>query len=56
MRVPQSCEGCIHCVYEIMDDSGSYNPGYYCDLGYCPEIEEDYNAEIVGQVVDDDRD
>ena len=50
MKVCKSCEGCMHCSFEFYNDSGSYDPGYYCDLHYCPEIEEDYNAEIVGYV------
>lgn len=39
MRVTQECEGCLHCTWETYDDSGRYEPGYYCDLDKCYMID-----------------
>ena len=41
MKVGSSCKGCDHCEYEILDDYGCYDPGYYCDLKECPYNEEE---------------
>lgn len=48
MKVGSSCKGCDHCEYEILDDYGCYDPGYYCDLKECPYEEEDPNDEEYG--------
>ena len=44
MKVGSSCKGCDHCEYEIVDDYGCYDPGYYCNLKECPYEEEDLNG------------
>ena len=54
MKVPESCEGCEHCTWENFSDSGRYDPGFYCDYNFCPKLEEEYNAEIEGQVRDEE--
>ena len=47
MKVGKSCEGCEYCDYEILDDYGCYDPGYYCIFDEChhPEFWEDEGDE-----------
>lgn len=52
MKVGTSCIGCDHCDYEIFDDYGCYDPGYYCDLKECPYEEEDLNRKIVRRYIE----
>lgn len=40
MKVTSECEGCRHCYWDEFDDSGCYNPGYYCEIDGCEEEEE----------------
>lgn len=45
MRVDKSCEGCDYCEYNILDDYGCYDPGYYCMLDHCINVEYEEDEE-----------